>query len=611
MRAGAGLFLFLALLPLPAAQEAAFQRFIHFRDGSVLRLPIREENWQITLIGANGDVADKSVPLSSLQHLTLTAENNFAEKRALLAAVRKLGSRDFRAREQAQAEILALGQTIRPDLETCLGLARETETRSRLNLILSKWPKTIGQESARVPFDLLGFEKEIWGHVGETGIPVVLQGKTYRLKRADVAGMSIAGPKNFGLMVPVSPALSGFRRLQPSDFPPGCIEESFEKTPEGRPLTVGENIEKLFISKGFVLSTSISTSHVSVNGFRVLGKSGGMSVATHQPVWEGEITVRFVQPGRADIPAGVTHFGCYIAAVVPKGTAMVAYDHDGRELGRILTTMNGHEFLGVASATPIHRIRFIPDPKLDKDYTLDDFIYTAPQSPEARHPEKVTVYLREGDRFHCGDVSLDGDKVLCHRMPAGLPDATFSRGAVLRINAPDQGKPLPTLPPGVFAELKDGSVIFGALVKGKDMPVFVHRPDILKKKEQLAGLWGGLFPRLVEAPKNGKTILWNDQQKKWQDVTNVQFAKQIVLVDETMSRLTISYDKAPPLWIAPPSPNPAPGWHVRTKNGDDLVLADGPFTGRLSREVKATWQGQPLRLRATEVRSIYKVGKKP
>jgi hypothetical protein len=160
--------------------------------------------------------------------------------------------------------------------------------------------------------------------------------------------------------------------------------------------------------------------------------------------------------------------------------------------------------------------------------------------------------------------------------------------------------------------LKDGSVIFGALVKGKDMPVFVHRPHILKNKEQLAGgLWGGLFPRLVEAPKNGKPILWNGQQKKWQEVTNVQFAKQIVLVDETMSRLTISYDKVPPLWLAPPGPSPAPGWHVRTKNGDDLVLADVPLTGRLSREVKATWQGQPLRLRATEIRSIYKVGKKP
>lgn len=440
MRSLLGAVLAFAFLPLAPAQDAAFHRFIHFRDGSVLRLTIREEDWKITMIETNGVVTEKSVPLSRLENLTLTAENTFSKKRELLAAVRKLGSGNFRAREQAQAELLKLGPAIQPDLEMCLSFVKETEIRSRLHLILNKWPKKAAAESTRAPFDLFRIDRDIWGHVGEVGIPVILKGKTYRLSRKHVASMSMAGPKGFTPVAPVSPALSGFRRLDAKDFPPGCIEEPFEKTPEGRPLTVGENIEKLFISRGFVLSTSIADSHVSVNSFRVLGKSGGMSVATHKPLWEGEITVRFVQPGRADVPAGVTHFGCWIAAVVPGGTALVAYDHYGRELGRILTRMNGHEFLGVASATPIHKIRFIPDLKLDKDYTLDDFIFTMPQSPEVRHPEKFTVYLSAGDRFHCSDVSRKGDKVHCHGMPGGLPDFTFARADVQRINAPDRAK---------------------------------------------------------------------------------------------------------------------------------------------------------------------------
>src|SRR5262249_7614857 len=151
--------------------------------------------------------------------------------------------------------------------------------------------------------------------------PVRVGGRTHRLTRRDVRGVTAAFPEGALFNVPDAGPVR-FQRIGPGDFPPGCTEEPFEKAPDGRPLRIRDNIEKFFIGQGFVLSTSIATSPVSVNNFVVQGKSRGLSAATHQPLWEGVITIRFVQPGRESVPAAVTHFGTYIAAVMPKGTAL-------------------------------------------------------------------------------------------------------------------------------------------------------------------------------------------------------------------------------------------------------------------------------------------------
>jgi hypothetical protein len=605
--------LLLCLAPA-AAQEKTVPRFFEFRDGSVLRLDVVDESRQVTVIRGTGSIEPVTVPLSRLGTVTLTPDHDFAKKRALLSAVQQLGASSFRRREQAQGTLRKMGPAIRPDLEACLQLTRDVETQARLRALLAAIPADAAKAAkAPAPFDRLQLGEPLWGYLGDQGIPVLVDGAVHRLTRKDVHAMAAAPPRSLNLRPGAAP--EGFTRIRESDFPPGCVEESFERTPEGRPLRIGENIEKLFIKKGFVLSTSIATSYVSVNNYQVGGKSRGLSAATHQPLWEGEVTITFVEPEREHIPAGVSHFGCYIAAVMPKGTTLVAFDLVGRELGRIDTERHDTDFLGVRSSVPIHRIRIIPNPQIDKDYTLDDFIFMPVRTSEVAHPTRYTVLTASGERVLCGDVTFERGGVRLHGLPAGLPDRLCQAAEVKRVNAPRPAEaPGKDRPVGVFAELRDGSLLFGAPAAKNGPPVFARRPQVLQEKANLAGLWSTSFPRLVRAPKGPLAVVWNEDEKKWQDVSRVRLLEEIVLwqadSDQPVAR---AYRKLPPLWLAAPSPGAAPGtWRLRTVQGEDLILAGiETVAGKLSREVSAVWQGRPVRIAAADVASIYQVQKEP
>jgi hypothetical protein len=524
--------------------------------------------------------------------------------------VRQLGAADFGRREQAQAKLRRMGPAVRADLEACWHLAADPEMRSRLRLLLGPRAEDGPAAAApEAPFDRLQLGELLWGSLGDEGVAVRIDGATYRLTRKDVRAISDSPPRE-----PAHPGGSvpaRFQRISEKDFPPGCVEEAFERTPEGRPLQIGENIEKLFVSKGFLLSTSITTSYVSVNNFVVEGKSRGLSAATHNPLWQGEITVTFVQPGHADVPAGVSHFGCYIASVLPRGTTLIAFDRYGKELGRIDTQRHNTDFLGVRSAIPIHRVRIVPNVEIDRDYTLDDFIFLPVPDVDAAHPSRYTVRTAAGDRVLCADVSFGPDGVRLHGLLAGLPDLCFRASEVRRVSAPRPGPAAAARrPAGVFAELRDGSIVFGSEpTDGRGAPVFTRRPRALQERPNLAGVWSDSYPRLPRVPK-GAAVVWSEDEKRWREISYVRFLEEVVLWKAGGEHFEASgYRKLPPLWLAAPVAGPAPGsWHVRTIQGEDLVLAGAEtIDGRLSREVRALWQGQPLRIPGAEVVAIYQV----
>jgi hypothetical protein len=607
----------LCLLASPAlAQDKTVPRFFELRDGTFLRLQVVDEPCPITVVRSTGRIEKMTVPLSKLSTVILTPEEDFARKQALLSAVQQLSADDFGLREKAQAALRKMGPAIRADLEACLQLTREAETQARLRALLAALDTGKGPPAkTTAAFDRLQLGELLWGYLGNQGIPVVVDGVKLRLGRKDVHAMTVDQPR-FLTSGPAAAVPQGFARLTENDFPPGCVEESFERTPDGRPLQIGENIEKLFIKKGFVLSTSIATSYVSVNNYIVQGKSRGLSAATHQPLWEGEITITFVEPDHEHIPAAVSHFGTYIAAVMPMGTALAAYDMQGRELGKIHTEKHNTDFLGVRSSIPIHKIRIIPNVQIDRDYTLDDFIFMPVRASEFAHPTRCTVLTRGGERVLCSDVSFDKGAVKLHGLPAGLPDRSYPAAEVLRVNAPQPNKPgARTLVPGVFAELRDGSLLFATEpVGGKGAPLFARRPQTLKDRANLAGVWSTSFPRMPPDPKTGPVVVWDEDEKRWKDIGSVRFLEEVVLWKVGGEQFAArGYPKLTPLWLARPAAGPTPGsWHLRTIQGEDLVLAGAQtVSGQLSREVVATWQGQPLRVPAAEVAAIYQVQKEP
>lgn len=593
------------------AAETTVPRYVGFRDGTVLRLPVVDEDRQVTFLRDDGRLETSTLRLSSLQRLQLAPQRVFDKKRKILAAVDRLGSDEFSEREQAEDELSRMGADIRADLDLAAGMFSDVEIRYRLRRILARWPAPADKSFQHpIPYDLITTNAAGWGDVGEEGIAVLVDGKRRRLSRQEVQGVSVQAPETFDFGSE-RPGPTGFRRIQEKDFPRGCVEESFETAPDGRKLTVGENVERVFVNKGFVLSTSITTSYVSVNNFKVNGKSGGLSCATHQPLYQGEVTVRFCQPGREDVPAGVSYFGCWMAVVMPKGTALVAYDVQGREIGKIETEQGPHEFMGIHSAVPMYKVRVVPNLQIDPDYTLDDFIYSPPQTADFAHPEKYTVYCGDGERVLCGDVGFAAGEARLHGLTAGLADQTRPLAEVLRVNAPARTRQGVGTPTGLFAELRDGSVVFGSVSK-KGALEFARQSAAWQKPGELVALWKSDFPRIGWPEK--AFVTWDAQKKTWQAVADVALTEEAVQWTEGGNRQTRRYADVSALLLGRPASALQPGWHVRTIQGDDLVLDGGEavkLDGQLSQELQAVWQAKPLRIPAKELVSVFRVVKKP
>ena len=124
---------------LAFAGEPSSLRYIEFRDGSVLRLPLVDEEWKITIIKPNGTADEVRVRSASLQSATLTSEPGFDKKRGLLASVQQLGAEDFAERERAHLMLSKQGPAIRADLETCFQFTTDSEARARLKQILDRF----------------------------------------------------------------------------------------------------------------------------------------------------------------------------------------------------------------------------------------------------------------------------------------------------------------------------------------------------------------------------------------------------------------------------------------------------------------------------------------
>jgi hypothetical protein len=595
---------------LPAAGEATVMRFVELRDGSVLRLPIVDEERKVSVLLANGTVQERTIRLSALQRLTLTPERVFPRKRAVLALVQKMGSDEFTDREQAHEQLQKMGPAIRSDLETALDLFADFEIQDRLKRILAKWPADPKAVKGDALFDTLEVKGALGGDAGEDGIPVQVDGQVRRLSRAVVAGLSVQPPEFAGLDGQ-RPVPGGFQRIKENEFPRGCLEEPFETAPDGRRLVIGENIEKLFIRKGFTLSTSIKTSFVSVNNYTVQGKSRGLSAATHQPLFEGEITIRFCRPGRENIPAGVTHFGCWIAAVVPKGTYLIGYDIRGKEVGRINTEAGPNEFLGMRSSVPMHTIKVFPDVNIDRDYTLDDFIYTPPVDAELAHPDRFRTQFRDGERVVCGDISLGPDGIELHGIGGGLPDRKRPLADLVRLTTPGKGKQDRPQVAGIFADLKDGSVVFGARPAANG-PAFARRPGLLKQPDAINELWNAEAVRLVLPAKVEPPMMWDGKKRAWEHAIDAKLSEDDVQWKRTIGGdpLRASYFTIGQLVLRKPA-DPLPGsWHVRTVQGDDIVLsaAEPPaLSGRLSKELTTVWEKAPLKIAGQDLVAIYRV----
>jgi hypothetical protein len=602
---------FLLLPKIGYGADSTVERFVELRDGSILRLPVVDEAWKVTVVQKEGKLAQATMRLSEVEAITLTPERTFEKKKALIATILQLGSDEFDDRENAQRDLIRMGGPIRADLELLRDRFTDLEIKTRLANVLGKIPPE--NKPAEFQFDTFEGKETLWGDGGDVAITILAGGKQFRLGRKEVLGITVKRPN----LAFFRHGAGTFRQIGPEDFPPGCIEEGFETSPEGRKLNVGENVEKVFVKKGFTLSTSIKTSFVSVNSFEVHGKTKGLSCANHEPLWHGEITITFCQPGNEKVPAGVNYFGTWIAYVEVNGTALHAYDVNGREIGKVAVRKREHDFLAFYSPVPIHKVRVVPNLQIDPDYTLDDFIFSPARSFEPTHPDHCLVQLAGGEQLLCANVEFSSEGLTLKGMPAGLPDASRPFGDILRVFPPDRKEKTAKPTPGVFVELQDGSVLFGSKPgEEKAGPVFARKPDVLKQPENIVGLWGSTHARPVwpaEAPsiaiaEEGKGMTWKRVARAMLESDHVAHAQP---ADEN-SLVERPYHEMPPLMMKARAGKEAAIWRVRTTNGEELALgADGAkiLSGTVKGSLMVKWDGKEIKLTVDDIAWILGAAK--
>lgn len=614
MRCLTSMFVFLALTGWVRAQDTTVLRYLQMRDGSTLRLPVLDESWTIFTTSADGTTQTRSLRPSQIQRLQLSGSEDFAHRKQLLTAVAQLGAADFRQRERAWLLLRHLGPASRADLEACLRQSTDSETQNRLQELLHCLPAPADtapdQEAA---FDRVVAAQTFWGSLGEQPIRVQFGGKIYPLTRRHVEQMT-AGPPPLEA-VSAGQKRGGFQRRQSEQFPDtGCTTETFEQDAHGRWRQYGENVEEAFIDRGFVLSSPGASTPVSIQNDNMLRQNGSRAIGLGQAAQTMAIEIRFIQPGQEHLPGAVSHFGCWIGSAARGSVSLLAYDLQGRELGKIVSEKNHLEFLGVASEIPMHTIRVVSTAERSRPLRLDDFIFRRAANPQAAHPTHFLVSLAAGGRILCQDVRLSEGQCQLVGLPAGLPDWHLPLEQVSRVTVPHRLQADGALPSsGLYAELKDGSIIYAR--QPDDFfhrPTFSRRPDLFKHAGDLAALWSAHVPRRTFTDSGAIPAVWSPGEQRWQAISSLRLLEEVVLWQNADGKFSASgYARLRSLRLAPAA-KAAPGvWRVRTIHGEDLVLpSTEALTGRLSSALSATWQGQPLRIPAAEIVALYQSGSK-
>jgi len=208
----------------------------------------------------------------------------------------------------------------------------------------------------------------------------------------------------------------------------------FETDPSGKRLTVGQDLSETFVPFGLKIATSIETSFPAVDSFTVQSKSRGFSCATQSPRWNGTLTLTFCEPGRPERPASVSRVGLWIASVSPNSTRLRALDAAGNVVAEALTTQSGTDFLAVESEADIASVEIIPDPNIDRDYTIDDVVFDVPR--RASGEGTYTVTCTTGDVLEARGFVLDGDQVVLSGLSFREQALRVERDRVVSIRFP-------------------------------------------------------------------------------------------------------------------------------------------------------------------------------
>lgn len=170
-----------------------------------------------------------------------------------------------------------------------------------------------------------------------------------------------------------------FERISEDDsIPADATRIDFDQDADGAATVPRTDISKAYVRLGCKFESSFKDSVIAIQPYNVGGRSGGRCAANLQPLYQGQMTIRFCKPGDADMPATVRMVGFWTSHIAPRGTSLEAYDLDDRLIGKIETTRPERDFLAIKSEVPIAYIKVVPDLEVDPDYAIDDLVFDQP-----------------------------------------------------------------------------------------------------------------------------------------------------------------------------------------------------------------------------------------
>jgi hypothetical protein len=436
---------------------------------------------------------EEPLPLSQIKQLRFVltpATEQVAQVRRLLS---RLGAASYQDREEAQKELLDRGARFLEIFRQTLPRTTDFEVRWRLKEIIETFEKR-GDEPELLGNDydelrLNGDQtSELHGDVGNWTIETEYRGVKLTLTRANVLSLR---NDTIRLDLLAEPPVVSVERI-PNDedelFPAEVTRIDFDRGPRGEAIPAGTNISETYVPLGAIFSSSFKESYVAIEPYNVGGRSGGRCAATHNPLYQGILTVRFCKPGNARIPAGVKCVGFWTSHIAPDGTALQAFDAGGRRLAEIKTVRSQRDFLAIRTNIPIAYIRVVPDEDIDPDFAIDDLVFDTPKTlSEAGDPDHYSVVLRSGERLHSTSLEVQSDQLILKDLTIGIPEMRIPTDELAVLVPPHNMPPDVGQEPRCFVRTADGSVFRARSDGGLKLDRFAELPI---DANRLVALWG-------------------------------------------------------------------------------------------------------------------------
>lgn len=567
-------FAFMSGVALVAASSLAVERTVEFRDGTILRVTIPDGPLPWHKATPDGTVTKAPMPWEKVDQLylvTTPALEKLAEIRGLLT---QLGGAKYADRVEAHKTLIEKGVHFRGVVEEIFKSTMDPEIRWRLEAILKAMEGNV--EPAQFNYDLVrikGTGEEVEGDVGELALTADFRGAKVTLDRKGVCRINNSSAIGDELL---SSELGRSEVIADDDdkmFPKNVTRVSFDRGPDGELLVPGRDIHSMFVPLGCTFSTSEKDSFISVEDYNVRGRSGQLCIATHDPLYQGAITVRFCLPGNAEVPAGVHCVGFWTAYVEPAGTALEAYDVHDRLIGVARTKARGRDFLCVKSATPIAYIRAICNEEIDKDFAIDDLFFDPPVTlAEASDKQWLTVLLAGGERIKCRNFTRTGEKIELKDLSIGVPSVTVPLADVISLMpAGETVKPSEAAADN-FVLLDDGSIL---RAKGGEKLTTPAGADI--PIERLVALWGSgttfMLPSDDAWPAAGAVVL--EAGKAPKAVADWKLGPNWI-TGAGLEGIDFTYANSPMIWFRKPAERPKTAGLLRLAGGEEYTLGDAP-----------------------------------